>query len=83
MFGSLIPVRFQLNFIQGLINSFLATNTWSSPVVSGSKPSKRRYHAAELIHNYLVVFGGGDDKNFYNDTHILNLGMYYTYLCSS
>mmetsp|Transcript_41503 Transcript_41503/g.100798 ORF Transcript_41503/g.100798 Transcript_41503/m.100798 type:complete len:171 (-) Transcript_41503:420-932(-) len=38
----------------------LNTYKWSSPVVNGTPPSPRGGHSMVLVHNKLVIYGGGD-----------------------
>ncbi|KAJ7657879.1 hypothetical protein DFH06DRAFT_1197409 [Mycena polygramma] len=53
------------------------TNTakmrWEELQTSGRKPSHRGYHTANLIGNVMIIVGGSDGKDCFNDIWCLNL----------
>ncbi|KAJ7260916.1 hypothetical protein B0H12DRAFT_1013840 [Mycena haematopus] len=46
---------------------------WDELQTSGRKPSHRGYHTANLIGNVMIVVGGSDGKDCFNDIWCLNL----------
>ncbi|KAJ7088560.1 galactose oxidase [Mycena crocata] len=46
---------------------------WEELQTSGRKPSHRGYHTANLIGNIMIVVGGSDGKDCFNDIWCLNL----------
>lgn len=58
-----------------MLRVLLATMTWYQPNVTGTLPPARAYHTTNLIGRKLFVFGGRAGNKYYNDLHILNLGM--------
>ncbi|KAJ6476282.1 hypothetical protein C8R45DRAFT_833976 [Mycena sanguinolenta] len=46
---------------------------WDELQTSGRKPSHRGYHTANLIGNVMIIVGGSDGKDCFNDIWCLNL----------
>jgi hypothetical protein len=44
---------------------------WYSPIVAGQPPSARAGHTASVIGNNMLVFGGADSSQCFNDIHVL------------
>ncbi|XP_072032316.1 uncharacterized protein [Amphiura filiformis] len=49
------------------------TESWYEPVLLGERPKRRSGHSATLLGEKLVIFGGWDAPDCYNDLHILDL----------
>jgi N-acetylneuraminic acid mutarotase len=50
------------------------TNEWNGPLIcEGTPPAPRSQHGAAIIGDYLVIIGGCDGTQLFNDVHILNL----------
>ena len=45
---------------------------WSQINANGDRPAARTYHSANLIEDYLIIFGG-ENMGDLNDLNILNL----------
>ncbi|KAI0244378.1 hypothetical protein L0F63_003636, partial [Massospora cicadina] len=49
------------------------TMYWSHPQTAGTPPAPRRAHSATLVEGLgLLIFGGGDSSQYYNDLHVLD-----------
>ncbi len=48
---------------------------WQKQRTTGSKPSPRGYHTANLVGNIMIVVGGSDGRQTFSDIYCLNLGM--------
>ncbi|KAF7304735.1 hypothetical protein MKEN_01187600 [Mycena kentingensis (nom. inval.)] len=46
---------------------------WEELATSGRKPGHRGYHTANLVSNVMIVIGGSDGKDCFNDMWYLNL----------
>ncbi len=54
------------------------TKTWTEVKVKGpTVPLPRSRHTAVLYNHYMIVFGGGDRSNYYNDLAIFDLRILY------
>ena len=53
----------------------LSANRFEERQHSGMPPSKRAYHTALLWQGKVILIGGYDGKNHYEDTWILHVGM--------
>ncbi|KAF7345077.1 hypothetical protein MVEN_01671200 [Mycena venus] len=62
-----------LNDVWTLDVSNVAKMRWEELQTSGRKPSHRGYHTANLIGNVMIVVGGSDGKDCFNDIWCLNL----------
>lgn len=49
---------------------------WTKVETKGRKPQERGYHTANLVGNHMVVIGGSDGRDTYQDVWFLNLGKY-------
>jgi len=49
------------------------TFTWSNIKTTGKSPSPRGYHTSNLVGSKVIVFGGSDGHECFNDIHILDL----------
>ncbi|XP_022108566.1 kelch domain-containing protein 3-like [Acanthaster planci] len=49
------------------------TESWYEPVVMGKKPKARSGHSATRLGDQLVIFGGWDAPECFNDVHCLDL----------
>lgn len=47
--------------------------TWNKPGVMGRKPAAREGHAAGVIKNYMIIYGGSGIKSLISDIHAFNL----------
>ena len=45
--------------------------------LEGPRPTPRGYHTANLVNKSMVVIGGSDGSNCYNDVWILDLGILF------
>ena len=45
---------------------------WIHPVLGGQSPPNCRAHTATLVDRKIVIFGGGEDVQYYNSIHILD-----------
>ncbi|KAL9952890.1 hypothetical protein ACROYT_G040218 [Oculina patagonica] len=52
-----------------------AANNWYKPITSGTPPSPKSGHSASLLGDRLVVFGGWDFPQCFNDVSIIDLAM--------
>lgn len=50
--------------------------TWSKLESTGRPPISRGYHTSNLVGDKLVVYGGSDGHECFNDVHVLDLGEY-------
>ena len=48
------------------------TMVWSRPADTGTVPTPRAGHTANVIQSKIYVFAGGDSEHVYNDLHILD-----------
>ncbi|XP_054894430.1 RING finger protein B [Poeciliopsis prolifica] len=48
---------------------------WYQPIVEGDKPLPRFGHSATLLGQKLVIFGGQMTAAYFNDLHVLDLGL--------
>ncbi|KAF7373327.1 hypothetical protein MSAN_00542200 [Mycena sanguinolenta] len=62
-----------LNDVWTLDVSNMGKMRWDELQTSGRKPSHRGYHTANLIGNVMIVVGGSDGKDCFNDIWCLNL----------
>ncbi|KAJ6542737.1 galactose oxidase [Mycena capillaripes] len=62
-----------LNDVWTLDVSNIAKMRWEELQTIGRKPSHRGYHTANLIGNVMIVVGGSDGKDCFNDIWCLNL----------
>ncbi|KAJ7058127.1 galactose oxidase [Mycena amicta] len=53
---------------------------WEELQTTGRKPSHRGYHTANLVTNIMIVIGGSDGKDCFNDMWYLNLGEFPSFL---
>jgi UDP-N-acetylglucosamine:LPS N-acetylglucosamine transferase len=63
-----------LNDVWTLDVTNVAKMRWEELQTTGRKPSHRGYHTANLIGNVMIVVGGSDGKDCFNDIWCLNLG---------
>jgi len=49
------------------------TYTWSHIKITGKPPSPRGYHTSNIVGSKVIVFGGSDGHECFNDIHILDL----------
>lgn len=57
--------------------------TWTELKPKGVRPSPRHGHSMNVLHGYLIVFGGQDDNGKYlNDVFIFNTADNEWYLCA-
>jgi N-acetylneuraminic acid mutarotase len=50
------------------------TNEWNGPLVcQGTPPAPRSQHGAVIVEDYLVIIGGYDGTQLFNDVHVLDL----------
>lgn len=47
--------------------------SWDQPSFTGAPPPNRTGHSATLVDNKLIIFGGMDSTQEYNDLHYLDL----------
>ncbi len=48
--------------------------TWSSPLITGSRPSPRTvFTLTGISPTHAVLFGGYDGTSYFNDTHLIDL----------
>lgn len=64
----------------GVLDDFDITYTfdikskeWSRLMTEGSDPGRRSYHSANIVNNYMVIFGGESHSNLTNDLYVLCL----------
>ncbi|KAF8183747.1 hypothetical protein K438DRAFT_1599345 [Mycena galopus ATCC 62051] len=62
-----------LNDVWTLDVTNIAKMRWEELQTTGRKPSHRGYHTANLIGNVMIVVGGSDGKDCFNDIWCLNL----------
>ncbi|KAJ7789566.1 galactose oxidase [Mycena olivaceomarginata] len=62
-----------LNDVWTLDVTNVAKMRWEELQTTGRKPSHRGYHTANLIGNVMIVVGGSDGKDCFNDIWCLNL----------
>ncbi|KAJ7468667.1 hypothetical protein FB451DRAFT_1136843 [Mycena latifolia] len=62
-----------LNDVWTLDVSNMSKLRWEEVQTIGRKPSHRGYHTANLIGNIMIVVGGSDGKDCFNDIWCLNL----------
>ncbi|KAJ7717580.1 hypothetical protein B0H16DRAFT_1338042 [Mycena metata] len=62
-----------LNDVWTLDVSNITKLRWEEVQTSGRKPGHRGYHTANLIGNVMIVVGGSDGKDCFNDIWCLNL----------
>ncbi|KAJ7737879.1 galactose oxidase [Mycena maculata] len=62
-----------LNDVWTLDVSNMSKMRWEELQTVGRKPSHRGYHTANLIGNIMIVVGGSDGKDCFNDIWCLNL----------
>lgn len=65
-----------LNDVWTLDVSNISKMRWEELQTSGRKPSHRGYHTANLIGNVMIIVGGSDGKDCFNDIWCLNLGAF-------
>ncbi|XP_071787789.1 uncharacterized protein [Asterias amurensis] len=53
-----------------------ASESWYEPLVTGKKPKPRSGHSATLLDDQLVIFGGWDAPECFNDVHCLDLTLF-------
>lgn len=49
------------------------TRTWSKPITAGRKPEAREGHAAGVIRNYMLIYGGSGQENLLANIFSFNL----------
>ena len=49
---------------------YLSNNTWASDVSSGSTPTGRELFGCSVFTNLIIIFGGKDSANIYNDLYL-------------
>jgi len=49
------------------------TYTWSQIQTTGKAPAPRGYHTSSLVGSKVIVFGGSDGHECFNDIHVLDL----------
>lgn len=47
--------------------------TWNLAETFGTPPLPRHGHTANILMNYLVIFGGANEKDIFHDVTMLNL----------
>jgi len=50
---------------------------WQKQRTTGSKPSPRGYHTANLVGNIMIVVGGSDGRQTFSDIYCLNLDTFH------
>ena len=49
-----------------------SSGLWSTPSISGTHPSQRYSHASAVLGSILIVWGGTDGKEIFDDLWMLN-----------
>ena len=61
------------NFKNEEINNNKTNFTFVSQKYTGNPPSPRRDHSSLIFDNFMVIFGGKSDLEYFNDLYFLNL----------
>jgi hypothetical protein len=56
------------------------TRVWTKVETIGQPPAVRSRHAVALYAHRMLIFGGSDRTNFYNDLHVYDFGIYSSIL---